>query len=108
MFMSPFQWLATSARKMVYRRSLRFLIPNTDSSKNDSNKIFFFQQQTAEVVVSPEGESLLETNGNYKELKKPDGISSPATPVKQQPVLPIRFLAGSRLQNVRTVLNFFG
>jgi hypothetical protein len=33
------------------------------------------------VVVNPEGESLLETNGNYKELKKPDGISSPATPV---------------------------
>ena len=36
----------------------------------------------AEVVVNPEGQSLLaETNGNYKELKKPDGTISPATPV---------------------------
>jgi len=38
-------------------------------------------QKVDECLVHPEGEGLLEKNGNYKELRKPDGTQANGTPV---------------------------
>jgi hypothetical protein len=41
----------------------------------------FHVQKVDECLVHPEGEGLLEKNGNYKELRKPDGTQANGTPV---------------------------